>query len=551
MTSTIIPPASPGINIKELPTYLNYKSRIVNIGDVAIGGDLPIAVQSMTNTFTMDTAATVAQVIRLAEAGSRLVRIASQNPREAENLYAIKRELLKRGCKVPLIADIHYQPKAAEIAARIVEKVRINPGNYFEKRKSMKTEFSEKEYTEDLEKIAEKLNPLLSICKEYGTAIRIGTNHGSLSGRILSRYGDTPVGMVESAMEFLRICDAFGFHNLVLSMKSSNIRVMIQATRLLVARMKSEKMDYPIHLGVTEAGDGEDGRIKSAAGIGTLLTEGIGDTIRVSLTEDPVNEIPFAQALVKPYNINNSRKHSDITYPALHPYHYKKFLTNSSGKIGGGQVPVIVGQDISADDLTSLQGVNLFQPSGNNFLDDLRKYFMSLEKKGDVNPVILKVAYKEDDIESLLIRLSSDLAGALTDGLGDGVWIDPGHKTDPSEFMKILFGILQACGTRITKAEFISCPSCGRTKFDIQDTLQRIKTATGHLAGIKIAVMGCIVNGPGEMADSDYGYVGSGPGKVTLYKKQQVVKRNVDEAVAVETLVALMREGGDWRKGPD
>ena len=384
-----------------------FPTRVVNIGTVPLGGHHPIRVQSMTNTNTLDTNATVAQAIRMIDAGCEYVRIAVPGIMEAENLRNIKNELHKRGYKTPLIADVHFNPNIAEIAAAIVEKVRINPGNYVDRKKKMLDAgywMLDKNYKRELEEIAKRIAPLVSICKEHGTAIRIGTNHGSLSDRIMERYGDTPDGMVESALEFARICKGFAFHELVLGMKASNVRVMIAANRLLVERMKEEQMNYPIHLGVTEAGSGEDGRIKSATGIGSLLADGIGDTIRVSITEDPEKEIPVA------------------------------------------------------------------------------------------------------------------------------------------------YGILQATGVRITKTEFISCPSCARTLFNIQEVLEKVKARTGHLKGLKIAVMGCIVNGPGEMADADYGYVGAGRGKVMLYKRQELVKKNVDESMALEELIRLIKDSGDWKE---
>ncbi len=383
---------------------MRFKTRVVNIGDLPLGGDYPIRVQSMTNTDTMDTAATVEQSIRMIEAGCEYVRIAVPGMKETENLSIIKKELRKKGYPVPLIADVHYNPRIAEVAATIVEKVRINPGNYTDKRKTQNTASGIKaeKYQEELEKIAKRIKPLIMICKDHGTAIRIGTNHGSLSNRIMESYGDTPLGMVESAMEFVKICESYSFRNIVLSMKASNTKVMISANRMLVERMKKEGMNYPLHLGVTEAGNGEDGRLKSAVGIGSLLADGIGDTIRVSITEDPEYEIPVA------------------------------------------------------------------------------------------------------------------------------------------------YGILQASGARVTRAEFISCPSCARTLFDIQKAVEAIKAKTGHLKGLKIAVMGCIVNGPGEMADADYGYVGAGKGKVTLFKGREVVQNNLDEFIAVDALIKLIKENGDW-----
>ncbi len=501
----------------------------------------------MTNTPTLDTAKTVAQVISLAEAGCELVRITAQNVNEAHNLSLIKKELRNKGIKVPLIADIHYLPEAAEIVARIVEKVRINPGNYSERKNKARSVISDKEYSEELEKIAERLYPLLRICKEHGTVLRIGSNHGSLSQRILNHYGDTPAGMVESAMEFTRICNGFGFHDLVLSMKSSNISIVIQATRLLVAKMMSEGMDYPIHLGVTEAGDGEDGRIKSAAGIGVLLEEGIGDTIRVSLTEDPLNEIPFAKKLVEPYTQGNIRKSSPVTVSALHPYHFEKRMTMESGIIGGEQVPVVVGTDVTEKELlTSGDGISLLHDNDYD-LSKFRVKFREMLDNSDLRPVIVRIKCKNKKPEKLLIGLSIEMTSLLADGLGDGFWVEADPSFSQEEINHLVFGILQATGARITRTEYIACPSCGRTNFDIQKVLQEVRSRTGQHKGLKIAVMGCIVNGPGEMADADYGYVGAGPGKVTLYKKQQIVKRNIPEGKAVEELLKVIKESREQK----
>ncbi len=534
--------------LQGLPLYTSFRSAEIKIGDLLLGGTQVIRIQSMTNTPTLDTEATVRQVKGLADAGCEIVRITAQNVKEAKHLAIIKKELHKIDVNVPLVADIHYLPEAAEIAARIVDKVRINPGNYSERKNPLGKEYSEQGYREELERIAGRLFPLLKICKEYGTAIRIGTNHGSLSERIMGRYGDTPAGMVESAMEFIRIADTFGFHKLVLSMKSSNIRIVLQANRLLAARMMAEGMNYPIHLGVTEAGDGEDGRIKSAAGIGTLLEEGIGDTIRVSLTEDPVNEIPFAQKLVSFYQLDGRRKTAVAQTAALHPFQYNKRESLSFDPIGGNNPPVIIGVDLPENSHGGLPPSVLVKSSSEtHILDDFRNYFRKLEHDGNKSPVILKRSLPDLKGDDLLIRLSIDFPALLCDGLGDGIWLEPADP--PEQIHSMLFNILQAAGVRITKTEFISCPSCGRTKFDIQETLQNVRENTGHLKGLKIAVMGCIVNGPGEMADADYGYVGAGPGKITLYHKQQVMQRNIDENEAVEKLIELIKENGDWRDG--
>jgi (E)-4-hydroxy-3-methylbut-2-enyl-diphosphate synthase len=603
---------------------MKYKSRTVKIGNVYLGGDNPILLQSMTNTDTLNTAASVAQCIRIFEAGGGLVRLTTQGISEAENLANIKNELVKRGFTSPLAADVHFNPKVAEVAAAIVEKVRINPGNYVDKKQFRIIEYTDPQYKEELEKVGDRLLPLIAICKQYGTVIRIGVNHGSLSDRIMSRYGDSPLGMVESALEFIRICRKEDFHSLVISLKASNTGIMIRANRLLVKKMMEENLDYPIHLGVTEAGEGEDGRIKSAVGMGTLLAEGIGDTIRISLSEDPEFEIPVARKLVecisaKPVPVRLS------DYPQLSPgqAEYRKRTSKVVANIGGNHPPVVVGNCMPGNTSVS---ANLLQPDviyncifvpvgkpssqvipwaawtscagakawpllkPKEYLDShlreiphwleltgsemddalLEKLKLDgdavlvlpvrdltsleacldlltlMEKLALMHPVILKIELTEDDPERMQL-LNAVLAGRVfTDGAGDGIWIVNKGNIAQSVLTKTSFTILQACRLRMSKTEYISCPSCGRTLFDLQQTIASIRERTSHLKGLRIGIMGCIVNGPGEMADADYGYVGAGPGKINLYKQQEVVKRNIPVEHAVEELIALIREHGDW-----
>jgi (E)-4-hydroxy-3-methylbut-2-enyl-diphosphate synthase len=624
--------------------YSRFKTRVVNIGDVPLGGDYPIRVQSMATTDTMKTLATVEQSIRMIEAGSDYVRITAPALKEAINLENIKKELRKRGYKTPLIADIHFTPNAAEHAAKIVEKVRVNPGNYADRKKFKIFQYTDEMYESELQRIRERFTPLVKICKEYGTAMRIGTNHGSLSDRIMNRYGDTPLGMVESALEFVRICEELDYHEIVLSMKASNPQVMVQAYRLLVNKMNDEGMNYPIHLGVTEAGDGEDGRIKSSVGIGTLLEDGIGDTIRVSLTEEPEAEIPVAINLVKRYNdrVSHEPIPEIINYP-IDPFEHKRRETYEVDKIGLKNVPVVIlnadaeaianpsglmeagyvynpeldkwnigdaafdflylgrkdisfplpgtlkkifdydfwkllenknesfplikadeflNADVLSDKLNfvqaSLKDINptflaslknncvlVLNTNNNHALAELRRALVEL-MNNDVNiPVIIKREYSGLTDEELTLYTSTDMGGLLIDGLGDGVWITaPSSKLETIN--SISFGILQATRTRISRTEYISCPSCGRTQFDLQETTALIRKRTDHLKGVKIGIMGCIVNGPGEMADADFGYVGSGPGKITLYKGKEVIERGIDSDIAVDKLIELIKGSGMW-----
>jgi (E)-4-hydroxy-3-methylbut-2-enyl-diphosphate synthase len=672
---------------ESLTQYRRLKTREVKVGDLLLGNFHPIRVQTMTTTNTMDTEATVAQTIRCIEAGAELVRITAPSKNEAENLLNIKNELRKKGYTTPLVADIHFTPNAAEIAARIVEKVRVNPGNYVDKKKFELIEYSDADYLEEIERIHDRFTPLVRICKEYGTAMRIGTNHGSLSDRIMSRYGDTPMGMVESAMEFLRIARGENYHQVVLSMKSSNPQVMVQAYRLLIKTMFDEFGEcYPLHLGVTEAGDGEDGRIKSAVGIGALLEDGLGDTIRVSLTEDPELEVPVCVDIVKRYEIQNKKatesdsiisSANDIKLP-YSPFEYKRRETFSVDNMGENKVPVVIADlskietitpqhlqsvgytynekadkwnigDAAADFIfTGHQVLNfslpgtlkvivypaqwmeindkeekissnkyfpIYQDSGfvqadkkdnrlnfvmidcfndetaindftyldklandptvvlclsstnKNAMQSVRRMYIELMDRGIKNPVINIVDSNWHNADEHLIHYAIESGALLLDGFGDGVCFGMTSESynqqtagvtnasgrnyisnqSAEQFINnTAFSVLQATRSRISKTDYISCPSCGRTLFDLQETTAKIRAVTNHLKGLKIAIMGCIVNGPGEMADADFGYVGSGPGKITLYKGKEVVKRNVNSEVAVDELINLLKENEAW-----
>ncbi|MFP4089538.1 MAG: (E)-4-hydroxy-3-methylbut-2-enyl-diphosphate synthase [Cyclobacteriaceae bacterium] len=640
-----------------LTQYKRRKTREVYIGDIPLGGENPIRVQSMTTVDTMDTLGSVEQVIRMVDAGCEYVRITAPSIKEAQNLGEIRKELRKRGYTVPLIADIHFTPNAAEVAARIVEKVRINPGNYADKKKFEVIEYTDATYQAELERIRDKFTPLVKICKEHGTAMRIGTNHGSLSDRIMSRYGDTPLGMVESALEFIRICEELSYYDIVISMKASNTQVMVQAYRLLVQKLDEEGLQpYPLHLGVTEAGDGEDGRIKSAVGIGSLLEDGLGDTVRVSLTEEPEYEVPVAYNLVRRYDERPG--HSPIkplTHIPKDPYSYGRRKSREVANIGGGQVPRVIADVRNVEDwgykdfkaighfylpepdkwtmnetgadyiYSGSQPVDFMLPNGLkeirdyavwktsedqcnklplftweeyqqrdsyhpeiNFLrvslqeedenlwqvlaDDQqlvvvldtdnthampaqRRFFYELMERNIDVPVIILRKYADLEDEKVQLHAATDMGGLLIDGFGDGVLLSTelvAPKTKEAQLSMIArnnsisFGILQACRTRMSKTEYISCPSCGRTLFDLQETTAMIRKRTDHLKGVKIGIMGCIVNGPGEMADADYGYVGSGKGKITLYRGQEVVKRSVPSAKAVDELINIIREDGKW-----
>ncbi len=627
-------------------TYQRRKTHEVEIGNTPLGGDQPIRVQSMTTVDTMDTEGSVAEALRMVESGCEYVRITAPSIKEAQNLQNIKDELRARGCEVPLVADIHFTPNAAELAAKIVEKVRVNPGNYADKKKFEEIEYTDETYDAELKRIREKFAPLVEICKEHGTAMRIGTNHGSLSDRIMSRYGDTPLGMVESALEFIRICEDMGYYDLVVSMKSSNPQVMVQAYRLLAVKLDEEGLrSYPLHLGVTEAGEAEDGRIKSALGIGTLLEEGLGDTIRVSLTEAPEVESPVGRILV---NRLNGRV-DQIQLPEakenpINPFEYTRRKTIEVANFGAENVPRVIADfskirveekkelkvighsylpeldkwgmnDMGADyifsgrnpipfmlpnglkeimehdawlkqydqeriypmlSVSGLQNKPELHPELNFIkmhvtefdqipqlngmtnavilltthspfaLTTLRRFFIELLIQGVELPVVIKRSYSMDDEEKVMMYAATDMGGLLIDGLGDGVMLSTKKIGQAKFHNETLFGILQAARTRITKTEYISCPSCGRTLFDLQETTAMIRKRTDHLKGIKIGIMGCIVNGPGEMADADYGYVGSGKGKITLYKGKEVMKRSVPSANALDELIELIKEDGRW-----
>ena len=630
-------------HFENLSNYKRFNTIEVKVGSIAIGGKNPIHIQSMTTANTMNTSATVDESIRMIDAGCKLVRITAPSKKDAENLANIKSELRLKGYKTPLVADIHYTPNAAEIAAKIVEKVRINPGNYADKKKFEEIDYTDESYNNELLRIEEKFTPLVQICKQNNTSMRIGTNHGSLSDRILSRYGDTPKGMVESALEFIRICRKHDYHNIVISMKASNTRVMVYAYRLLVNEMIKEGMKYPLHLGVTEAGEGEDGRIKSAVGIGTLLSEGIGDTIRVSLTEAPEHEMPVAQKILDHFkNIHNHKKIAETKQHQIDYFQYEKRKTFQVENIGNKNVPIVISDlsnrkkitqasffslgyrysvpldkwhisemasdfiyigeneinfeipgtlriisnysswmkhkkgfpifnlkeyekikdfsetlnflkiydheitPSSIDILKNNKSLVIFLESENiNCIAAMRKFFFELMEEKIENPIIISRKYEFNDDEQLQISASIDIGSLLIDGLGDGICISSNNCSNKM-LNSISFGILQASRTRISKTEYISCPSCGRTLFDLQETTAKIRKVTDHLKGVKIGIMGCIVNGPGEMADADYGYVGTGPGKITLYKEKTVVKKNVPESKAVDALIDLIKENGDW-----
>ena len=622
-----------------MTAYKRRKTIEVNIGGLKMGGDNPIRVQSMTTVDTMDTEGSIDEIIRMVDSGCELVRLTAPGRKEAENLKNIREGLKARGVNVPLVADIHFTPNAAQIAAKIVEKVRINPGNFVDKKKFEVIEYTDESYAEELQKIREKFIPLIDICKEHGTALRIGTNHGSLSDRIVNRYGDTPGGMVESALEFLRICDEQDFHQVVVSMKSSNTQVMIQAYRLLAMQLDEEGLKpYPLHLGVTEAGEGEDGRIKSALGIGTLLEDGLGDTVRVSLTEAPEYEAPVAKMLIDRYKdrCNHAQILACEGLPK-DPYNYARRKSGSVLNIGGENVPrvltdfsqlelskenlkfvghtynklldkwsmsdlgtdyvylgnkmpdfmlpnglkaivnydaykedphsfplVTVSQykqsnriqflqltikDLSDDLLDSLKAdshvVIMLSSNNKHALAEIRRAFQLIDEKEISVPIIPTSDYTSLDEERLQLFSATDLGGLLVDGYGDGVMLSNGDFS-PEKLNSIAFGVLQASRTRITKTEYISCPSCGRTLFDLQETTALIRAKTEHLKGVKIGIMGCIVNGPGEMADADFGYVGVGKGKITLYKGQEVVKRGIPAENAIDELIELIKVNNRW-----
>ena len=585
--------------MNHLPFSNRRLTREVKVGSVGIGGSNPIRVQSMITCDTMDTAASIQQSLELAEAGCEMVRITAPTVKDAANLECIVRGLRERGCNVPIVADIHFKPDAAMEAARWVEKVRVNPGNYADTKKFKVIEYTDAQYVEELERIRERFAPLAALCKERGVAMRIGTNHGSLSDRIMNRYGDTPLGMVESALEFARIARDGGYHDFVFSMKSSNPKVMIQAYRLLVARLDELGPDwnYPIHLGVTEAGDGEDGRIKSAIGIGSLLSDGIGDTIRVSLTEDSVHEIPVAKALVAQFeNLHGSRGGATTAsnMPAPGTFGFDAFsyrrraaerieiqgvalggeetirvftsqakwdaVAHKIDKLGDYKPEAVVETSgavaVDPRDLAAVDAVNrsaearlVTVPDGLE-LPVIAAYRLLAGRLQERHPILLKDTLQPADARTqrdflpILLESATALGSLLCDGIGDAVVVQ--GEPAPGQSLRFSYNILQAAGSRIFKTDYVACPSCGRTLFNLQETTARIKAATAHLKGVKIAIMGCIVNGPGEMADADFGYVGGAPGKVNLYVGKTAVKFNIPEAEAVAQLQELIREHGKW-----
>ncbi len=530
--------------------YSRRNSSPVDIGNVTIGNGHEIAVQSMTNTSTLDTDASVAQIKRIADAGGDIVRLTAQGVAHAENLATIRQNLREQGYQLPLVADIHFNPAAAFVAAENVEKVRINPGNFVDPGRTFKhLEYTADEYAAEIEKIRTKLVPLLDLCKKNSTAIRIGVNHGSLSDRIMSHYGNTPAGMVESAMEFLRICRDENFTDVVISIKASNVVVMVETVRLLAKTMQKEDMYFPLHLGVTEAGDGEDGRVKSAVGIGTLLSEGLGDTIRVSLSEAPEHEIPVGRKLVA--HISRMESAPIITVSEYEGYNSispSRRTSSKVGTVGGDNLPVVIGYDMSPDEIPD--GVRVLTSDSANAPGDIKAQFHELMRIGDSSPAIIKLSYPSDMCyDDIVISASADMGAILLAGFGDGLWIDAPHISQES-ISSLALGILQAVRLRISKTEFIACPSCGRTLFDLEDALAKVRKATSHLAGLKIAVMGCIVNGPGEMADADYGYIGAAKGNVSLYKGKKCIHKNIPSDEALPLLIQLIKDNGDWIDEP-
>lgn len=552
---------------------LNYNRRPtweVNVGCVTIGGDNPIVVQSMTSTSTMDTDGSARQIKRIVDAGGEIVRLTAQGVREAENLENISKAVRSHGVEVPLVADIHFNPKAAFAAASRVEKVRINPGNFVDPgRVFKKIEFTDEEYAAEILKIEDSLLPLIDICREHGTALRIGVNHGSLSDRIMSRYGDTPAGMVESAMEFLRVCLKHDFKAVVISIKASNVTVMVETVRRLVVAMDKEDMHFPLHLGVTEAGDGEDGRIKSAVGIGSLLADGIGDTIRVSLSEEPECEIPVAKNILSYIDdLAHSPYHPTLSNVEL-PAGYDVIAPSARISNWCGKVPQVVGVDISSEELADAIFVNADGAFSDNLIALMkaapeRPVVLSSDKKGRIglmknfmyslmkanleNPVIFHLRYPDEKHDDVVIKASIELGSLLLAGFKDGVWLESPALTQ-EQLNALALNILQAARLRMSKTEYISCPGCGRTLYDLQSTLKKIKEATSHLKGLKIGVMGCIVNGPGEMADADYGYVGAGVGRISLYKGKECIEKNIPAEDAIPHLISLIKENGDWIDG--
>jgi (E)-4-hydroxy-3-methylbut-2-enyl-diphosphate synthase len=589
-------PIQPLSYCSDLLHYRRRPTRVVMVADLGFGGEHPIRVQSMITSDTRDTAACVSEVLALAEAGCEMVRITAQTKVYAANLEHIAREVRAAGCQVPLVADIHFKPDAALEAAKWVEKIRVNPGNYADKKKFEIREYTDAQYEEELQRIRDEFTPLVKLCKQYGRAMRIGTNHGSLSDRIMNRYGDSPLGMVESALEFARIARDNDYHQLIFSMKASNPKVMIEAYRLLVARLDAEGPDwnYPIHLGVTEAGDGEDGRIKSAIGIGSLLADGIGDTIRVSLTEDSVHEIPVAMALVKPFNRRSDRTVPPQAMPftpSYDPFSYERrrsspltimghalggentvrvfttqeywnALAHKIASMGDFKPEIIIekscvveidpADDSAVAELNARQNPCLVTVADHTEMEVIPSFRLLAAKVDARHPILLKDTLappaENGDFLKALLTAAQNIGSLLCDGIGDAVLVR--GETAPGQSLRLAYNILQAAGTRIFKTDYVACPSCGRTLFNLQSTTQKIRAATGHLKGVRIAVMGCIVNGPGEMADADFGYVGGAPGKINLYVGKTAVKFNIPEEEAVERLIDLIREHGKWVEAP-
>ncbi len=563
--------------------YRRRKTVSVNVGGTPLGSDYPVRVQSMTNTSTDDVERSAEQCTRIAQAGAHYVRLTAQGVRQAESIGMIRNLLRKQGCDVPLVADIHFNPRAAFAAAALTDKVRINPGNFVDPARTFKSlEYTYEEYQAELQRIHDTLVPFIELCREHGTAVRLGVNHGSLSDRIMSRYGNTAAGMVESVMEFLRVFVEQGFNDVVISMKASNVVVMVEAVRRVVEAMDREGMHFPLHLGVTEAGFGEDGRVKSAVGIGTLMAEGLGDTIRVSLSEDPELEVPVANKLVE--YITSRQGHEPIEghlskgYDPITPQRRKSTLV--AGRIGGGRPPVVIASCLPEDikgnlkpdfynmeDPDNIQwicintstpvdwlaGVNknpkvvlVIDPDNDNVPGCMLATIHKLVDMGVTCPIVMQVSYDDTDLEWLQVKAGADLGAVLMSGLIDGVWLSAPNYPDREEVVKIAFAALQAARLRTTKTEFISCPSCGRTMFDLQTTVKRVQEATSHLTHLKIAVMGCVVNGPGEMADADYGYVGAARGHISLYKNKECVEKNIPEDEAIPHLIDLIKKNNDW-----
>ncbi len=602
--------------------YSRRKTTTVNIANTPLGSDFPVRVQSMTSTSTMDTEGSVAQCRRICDAGADYVRLTAQGVREAENIGVIRAKLREEGYNVPLVADIHFNPKAAFAAAKVTDKVRINPGNFVDVARTFKKlTYTDEEYAQEIEKIRDALVPFIAVCREHGTAVRLGVNHGSLSDRIMSRYGDTPAGMVESAMEFLRVFVAEKFDDVVISIKSSNTVVMVETVRRLVKAMDVEGMHFPLHLGVTEAGDGEDGRIKSAVGIGTLLAQGIGDTIRVSLSEDPELEVPVARKLVD--YITSREGHAPISgslskgYDELSPMRRKS--VEVARKLGGVLKPVVIASgkpsqlngkynpdfyfvadgcvedpdnnyivpadlidspkvnvsplyeveelgkaiedkapliwvrvktDEDIDNLNSLKGLKnvalIVEAANVNVADSVQSFLHKLIDADIDAPVVMRCSYEDNDSEWIQVKAGADFGSALLNGFRDGIWLDCASYNALDDIVRYEFAILQAARLRISKTEYISCPSCGRTLFDLQNTVHKVKEATAHLTHLKIGIMGCIVNGPGEMADADYGYVGAATNKISLYKGKECIEKNIPQEEAIPHLIALIKANGDW-----